>query len=207
MISQFEGIPLESLILDEIISQEEYDKLKHFSLVNEGVKCLNALNTRDISEQELYCTRVQLMHCMLLFINRLMNIFDFISKKIEYENEWITNHLTDIYYNEVYVFSDKYAEEQYERAEYYAEHPELLEEIEENEADKLHRKVNEAIWAGDTKTIIECFPQIDKDNKQIQSELTWNVAKNVMKNKKLRKLYYEKYGIKYKMRREKRKKR
>lgn len=206
VISQFEGLPLDSLLLELIITQDEYDILKHFSLVNEGKRCLNALNEREISEQELYCVRVQLLHSMLLFINRLMKIFGFIAKKMEYENEWIREHLSDVYYNEVYVFSDKYIEEQCERseaeAEYYAVHPELLEEAEENEEDQLYRKINEAIWAGNVDTIIECFPQIDKDNKQIQSGLTWSVAKNVMKNKELRELYYKKYGVKYKIRRE-----
>ena len=81
----------------------------------------------------------------------------------------------------------------------------MIEEQEESEEDRLHRKINEAIWAGDVETIKECFPKIDKDNKQIQSELTWSIAKDVMKDKELRKLYYQKYGIKYKMRREKRK--
>ena len=105
--------------------------------------------------------------------------------------------------------SDEYIQQCEERAEaeaeYYAEHPELIEEQEESEEDRLHRKINEAIWAGDVETIKECFPKIDKDNKQIQSELTWSIAKDVMKDKELRKLYYQKYGIKYKMRREKRK--
>ena len=208
VISQYDGLPFESLILDNIITQEEYDKLKHFTLLNEGVKCLNALNDKTLSEQEKYYTRVQLLHCMLLFINRLMMIFDFIAKKIEYENEWIKQHLDELYYDEIYSASDEYIQRQCERAEaeaeYYAEHPELLEEVEESEEEQLHRKINEAIWAGDEKTIIECFPQIDKNNKQIQSELTWSLAKDVMKNKELRRLYYEKYGIKYKVRKEKR---
>ena len=48
--------------------------------------------------------------------------------------------------------------------------------------------------------------KIDKNNKQIQSELTWSLAKDVMKNKELRRLYYEKYGVKYKVRKERRRK-
>ena len=75
--------------------------------------------------------------------------------------------------------------------------------MEETEEDELHRKINEAIWAGNVDVIKECFPKIDKNNKQIQSELTWNIAKDVMKDKELRKMYLEKYGVKYKMRKEK----
>lgn len=84
------------------------------------------------------------------------------------------------------------------------EHPEAFEDMEESEEDKLFEKINEAIWAGDVGTIKKCFPQIDKNDKQIQAELTWTVAKDVMKNRELRELYFQKYGVKYKVRKEKR---
>ena len=197
------------MLSQEMITQEEYDKLKHFTLLNESKKCLSLLNSKTMSEKDRYYTSVQLLHCMMLFINRLMKIFDFIALKIQTENRWIKEHLDDIYYHEIYVFSEEYIAQWEERAEaeaeYYAEHPELLEEVEESEEDQLHRKINIAIWAGDVETIKECFPQIDKNNKQIQSELTWSVAKDVMKDKELRELYFQKYGIKYKVRKEKRK--
>ena len=38
----------------------------------------------------------------------------------------------------------------------------------------------------------------------IQSMLTWKLAKDVMKDKQLRRMYYEKYGEKYKVKKEKR---
>ena len=69
--------------------------------------------------------------------------------------------------------------------------------MEESEEDRLFEKINEAIWAGDVETIKKCFPQIDKNDKQIQAELTWIVAKDVMKNRELRELYFQKYGVKY----------
>ena len=84
------------------------------------------------------------------------------------------------------------------------EYPEAFEDMEESEEDKLFEKINEAIWDGDVETIKKCFPQIDKNDKQIQAELTWTVAKDVMKNRELRELYFQKYGVKYKVRKEKR---
>lgn len=84
------------------------------------------------------------------------------------------------------------------------EYLEAFEDMEESEEDKLFEKINEAIWAGDVETIKKCFPQIDKNDKQIQAELTWTVAKDVMKNRELRELYFQKYGVKYKVRKEKR---
>lgn len=209
IVTQYERLPFESLIIENIITQDEYEQLKHFTLVNECKRCINILNSTNLEEQEEYKITIRLIYVMFMFINRLIRIFDFMSTKIERENKWIKSHLDDIYINEIYPFSDEYIQQCEERAEadaeYYAEHPELIEEQEESEEDRLHRKINEAIWAGDVETIKECFPKIDKDNKQIQSELTWSIAKDVMKDKELRKLYYQKYGIKYKMRREKRK--
>ena len=199
IVTQYERLPFESLIIENIITQDEYDQLKHFTLINECKRCINILNSTNLEEQDEYKITIRLIYVMYMFINRLIRIFDFMSTKIERENKWIKSHLDDIYFNEIYLFSDEYIQQCEERAEeeakYYAEHPELIEEQEESKEDRLHRKINEAIWAGDVETIKECFPKIDKDNKQIQSELTWSIAKDVMKDKELRKLYYQKYGI------------
>ena len=209
VVTQYERLPFERLVIDNIITQNEYDQLEHFTLLNECKRCISSLNRMNLEEPEYFKTTIKLMKVMFMFINRLIRTFDFMSTKIGIENKWIKSHLDDIYYNEIYLFSDEYIQQYQERAEaeaeYYAEHPELIAEQEESEEDRLHRKVNEAIWAGDVETIKECFPKIDKNNKQIQSELTWSVAKDVMKDKELRRLYYQKYGIKYKLRREKRK--
>lgn len=188
--------------------EEEYDNLKHFTLINECKKCIHMLSDNNMLDKDKYYTSVHLNHCMLLFMNRLARMFKFIEVQIEAENKWIKTHLDDIYYNEVYLFSDEYVEQWAERAEaeaeYYAEHPEAFEDMEESEEDRLFEKINEAIWAGDVETIKKCFPQIDKNDKQIQAELTWIVAKDVMKNRELRELYFQKYGVKYKVRKEKR---
>ena len=144
--------------------------------------------------------RIQLLHGMLLLINRILKVFPDMAKKISTENNWIKNNLDDIYINEIYPTTEAYAVQMMERmeaeAEYYAEH------LEETEEDILHCKINTAIWAGDKDIIKQCFPEIDKNNKQIQSELTWSVAKDVMKDRELRELYYKKYGEKYRMRRD-----
>lgn len=206
-ISQFRGLPLDSLLYENLISHEEYEKLKRFDIVNACRGYLSKISENTISEQEKYTLRIQLLHGMMLLMNRILKVFPDMASKISYENNWIKNNLDDIYYYEVYMNSEEYAEKMMERmeaeAEYYAEHPEELEQMEETEEDELHRKINEAIWAGNVDVIKECFPKIDKNNKQIQLELTWNIAKDVMKDKELRKMYLEKYGVKYKMRKEK----
>lgn len=210
VISQYERLPFESLLLENIITQEEYDCLKKFALFNECKRCIALLGRESLSEKEKYYTSVQLLHCMMAFINRLIRIFDLIAMKIETENVEIKEYLNEIYYNEVYIFSDEYVEQCIERgeeeAEYYAEHPELLEEAEKSAEEQLCDKILDAIWSEDVETIKKCFPEIDKNNKQIQSLLTWSVAENVMKDETLRQLYFQKYGIKYKVEKDKKRK-
>ena len=83
--------------------------------------------------------------------------------------------------------------------EYYSEHPdEIPEYTEETEEQKLHRKINEAIWRQDKDKIIELFPQISKTDIDTKKLFTWLLAEKLMKDKVLRQLYSEKYGIKYK---------
>lgn len=207
VISQLRGLPLDSLLYENLISHEEYDRLKKFDIINVCMRNLAKVSEDGVSEQEEYALRIQLLHGMMLQMNRILKVFPEMASKINSENSWIKKNLDDIYYYEVYTNSEEYLEEMRERmeaeAEYYAEHPEEWESLKETEEDKLHRKINEAIWAGNAEIIKQCFPEIDENNKQIQSELTWCVAKDVMKDKELRKMYYEKYGEKYKMRRKK----
>lgn len=209
LISQYTALPFESLLIDNIISQEEYDKLKYFSIINECKKCYHVVvNVTEKSEQEVYIARLQLLLCSMMLMNRLTKIFDFFGTMVKSENKRLEEHLNDLYFYEIYFNSEEYIQRQIEEMEWHAEHmsdnPEDYETMEESAEDKLHRKINEAIWAGDAETIKKFFPQIDKDNKQIQSELTWSLAKDVMKDKELRKMYLEKYGVKYKVRKEKR---
>lgn len=210
IISQFRDLPLDSLLYENLISHEEYERVKRFDIINVCMKNLAKISENGVSEQEQFELRIQLLHGMMLQMNRILKVFPDMASKINSENSWIKNNLDDIYIYEVYPNTEEYVEKMMERmekeAEYYAEHPDEWEPAEETEEDILHRKINTAIWAEDSKTIKQCFPKIDKNNKQIQSELTWSVAKNVMKDKELREMYYVKYGAKYKMRKEKKRK-
>ena len=209
ILSQYKGILFESLVLDNIISQEEYEAMKHFDIVNECARLFELVSRGQMERQDEYRTKIQLMHGMTIFINRMMRIFDQIVKSAKIDNERIKNYLDDIWYHEVYVNSEEYVErcmkEMESRAQYYDEHPELIDVYEEDgEEDQLYKKINTAIWSCDVETIKKCFPEIDKNNKGIQSMLTWKLAKDVMKDKQLRRMYYEKYGEKYKVKKEKR---
>ena len=58
IISQYEGLPFESLLLDNIITQEEYDNLKHFTLINECKKCIHMLSDNNMLDKDKYYTSV-----------------------------------------------------------------------------------------------------------------------------------------------------
>lgn len=124
-----------------------------------------------------------------------MNISCFLLKILKnYQQE---KYFDDLYFREVIEISEEFIREMEERAEaeYYAEHPELLEET---ERDILEQKILEGIWDEDKEKIKKNFAEIDPKDKGIQNDLTMCIAKKVMKDRKLRRLYYEKYGIKYK---------
>lgn len=207
VISQFRGLPLDSLLYENLISHEEYERLKKFDIINVCMRNLSKISENHLSKKEEYALRIQLIHGMMLQMNRILIVFPDMAKRINYENGWIKKNLDNMYLYEVYPTTEEYAVQMMERMEaeeeYYAEHPEEWEPVEETEEEILHRRINTAIWAGDTETIKQCFPAIDKSNKQIQAELTWSVAKDVMRDRELREMYYRKYGERYKLRRDK----
>lgn len=209
VISQLRGLPLDSLLFENLISHEEYERLKKFDIINVCMGNLSKISENDLSVKEEYALRIQLIHGMMLQMNRILMVFPDMAKRINCENDWIKKNLDDIYIYEVYPTTEEYAVQMMERmeaeAEYYAEHPEAMEPVEETEEEILHRRINTAIWAGDRETIKQYFPEIDRNNKQIQAELTWSVAKSVMKDKELREMYYKKYGKRYKLRKDKNK--
>lgn len=209
VISQLRGLPLDSLLFENLISHEEYERLKKFDIINVCMSNLSKISENDLSVKEEYALRIQLIHGMMLQMNRILMVFPDMAKRINCENDWIKKNLDDIYIYEVYPTTEEYAVQMMERmeaeAEYYAEHPEAMEPVEETEEEILHRRINTAIWAGDRETIKQYFPEIDRNNKQIQAELTWSVAKSVMKDKELREMYYKKYGKRYKLRKDKNK--
>lgn len=209
VISQLSGLPLDSLLFENLISHDEYEGLKKFDIINVCIGNLSKISENNLSVKEEYALRIQLIHGMMLQMNRILMVFPDMAKRINFENDWIKKNLDDIYIYEVYPTTEEYAVQMMKRmeaeAEYYAEHPEALEPVEETEEEILHRRINTAIWAGDRETIKQYFPEIDKNDKQIQAELTWSVAKSVMKDKELREMYYKKYGKRYKLRKDKKK--
>lgn len=64
----------------------------------------------------------------------MSKILDVVGRKIKSENYKLDNYFDDLYFREVIETSEEFIREMEERAEadaeYYAEHPELLEETE-----------------------------------------------------------------------------
>lgn len=198
---------MDSLLYENLISHEEYDKLKKFYIINECTKNLIQISENNKSEQEKYELKIQLLHGMMLLMNQILNVFPDMASRINSENSWIKEKLENIYTYEVYPNTEEYVVSMLERmvaeSAYYQEYPAEWETVEKTKENILHSKIIAAIWVGDVETIKQCFPNIDNSNKQIQSDLTWSLAKYIMKDKELRQMYYEKYGVKYKIRKNK----
>lgn len=199
MYGKYYDLPLDDMLYQELITEEQYSKLKNYHIVDKCKKLVDQLEKDELTDQKKYEIRIQLFHGTILQINRMSRTLDVVRRKIKSENYNLESYFDDLYFREVIETSEEFIREMEERAEaeaeYYAEHPELLEET---ERDILEQKILEGIWNQDIEKIKNNFAEIDPEDKRIQNDLTMCIAKKVMKDRKLRKLYYEKYGIKYK---------
>lgn len=203
LVSLYYSIPFDTLLWENLISQDEYNTLKSFRLVDECKERIYITGKEKIDSQVKYIEHIKLFTSIMLLIKKIINTFDFIKTNAEYHNKDIVGHLDDKYYSDVYCNSEEYViqhQEKYEaEMEYYSEHPDKIPEYtEETEEQKLHRKINEAIWSKNKDKIIELFPQVSKTDIDTKKLFTWQLAEKLMKDKVLRQLYFEKYGIKYK---------
>lgn len=199
MYGKYYDLPLDDMLYQELITEEQYSKLKDYGITDECRNCIDKLERDELTDQKGYEIRARLFHGTILQINRMSKILDVVGRKIKSENYKLDNYFDDLYFREVIETSEEFIREMEERAEadaeYYAEHPELLEET---ERDILEQKILEGIWDEDKEKIKKNFAEIDPKDKGIQNDLTMCIAKKVMKDRELRRLYYEKYGIKYK---------
>lgn len=89
VISQFRGLPLDSLLYENLISHEEYERLKKFDIINVCMRNLSKISENHLSKKEEYALRIQLIHGMMLQMNRILIVFPDMAKRINYENGWI----------------------------------------------------------------------------------------------------------------------
>ena len=197
LISQYKTLPLETLLLDDVISKEEYNKLKNYTPIETCERNIYELEKNNISEQERYVAAIQLMKISYGIMNKLIFMFDFIGQILLEENDYIKMNLDTTWYSNYYVYSDEYISNEIERSQHPREEHAVLEETEENADMELHNRLMFAIFMDDVDEMKKLFSEIDKNNKIMQKELTSESAKTVMKDKDLRKMYQEKYGMKY----------
>ena len=115
-----------------------------------------------------------------------------------------------MYFDEIYTQSDAYIEEQINRGqaemEYYAEHPEILEELERQyneresatEEDRYLEDLENCIIAFSEYSIDEILAKLDKNSSKVRSFfLQDSIRHALLKKRKLRKAVAVKYGKNY----------
>lgn len=197
LLKLYSDIPLDSLLFDNVISEEENNALKRSYIFLACKDKLSEVKGTKIDNQKTYVLFVDLLYTITSLLIKVINTFNFIQNQVGYENENIINHLEDKYFYEVYSQTEEYVLQEVERAESEMEDYEQPYE-EETDKKKLYRNINTAIWSRDKKEIIKLFPQIDKDDSEIKKLFIWRISARLMKDKLLRQMYLDKFGVKYK---------
>lgn len=129
-LTLYKAIPFESLLLENIISQQEYDELKNFELVERCVESLGQIDNSDLENQDKYIRKVDLLGNIQLLVNRMIMLLEYVEPEMEYNDEQLMIGFDNLYFNEVYSKSDEYMEKeldyQMHLEKYYEEHPEEL---------------------------------------------------------------------------------
>lgn len=139
-----------------------------------------------------------------------ISTLDYCKEKVQVTENHIKNNLSDRYYNEVYLQSEEYIQDQIERHEseqqYYNDHPEELEEkLRQN--DEWENKTSEdknledlyfAICGFSSHTIEAVAAKLDKSShKVLQFLVQEDIQAELKKNRKKRKIIKKIFGDDY----------
>ena len=156
LVSELKHIPKQSYYLERLLTSEELNGLSSNLFIDKYSEY--ASHIKEFWDYEI----IDYQKCLTMFKLTLSCCCQIIStleecrKRVEIEENAISDEIAEIYFREVYSQSEEYIEQEIEKAiaqqEYYDEHPELLEELEAQYEE----------WENETPTDrtikeIECF--------------------------------------------------
>ncbi len=211
LASEIKNFPKQELYIQGIINDEEYkDLIGEYSKDEYWniVKNLNNFRAEEIKDYEM-CIRF--MRANIWICSKIIKAIGNV-KKVCSKEENIKDTLSEKYFNEVEVFTEKYIEWEIQQAEmmneYYNEHPELLEEAqaawdaEENQTpterniSALSYYIFGMCWgSGPIEEILENLNPEDEVVKNYFS--SDEVKKELKKNRRIRKSVNNIYGKNY----------
>lgn len=210
LISELKHLPRQEYFLRGVLSQKEYSML-----VNQHVNDQYLAYAERIDEfwddEIIDINRcIQFLRMTLYITSKTISVFDFAAKKAQYKEEFIKERIAQLYFDEVYSQSDEYIESQIrkgqEEMEYYAEHPEIVEELNrryeewENatEEDRDLDNLSNCIIGFSEYSMADILKKLDKDSKKVQAFFNQESIKEALrKDRKHRKIIATQYGKHY----------
>lgn len=208
--AELKRLSKQEYFLKGILSQKECDNLISSIIIDEYMKEFDQLNDFWNVEIKDYNKCIKLLGIMLCICSKNIKTFPYAKKIAEDKEKDIKERMNELYYNEVYCNSEEYSQNQMERskdeAEYYEEHLEELELIEnqreeyENETkeDKILNDLYLCICGFSIYEIDELLNKLNSNSEKVILFLKQEkIQKELKKKRKLKKAIRNKFGKDY----------
>lgn len=210
LIAELRHLPKQEFFLRGLLSEKEYT-----TLINQHANDQYLAYAERIHEfwndEILDLQRcIRFLRMTLYITARTISVFDFAVTEAEVREKDIKERIDQLYFDEIFTQSDAYIEEQINRGqaemEYYAEHPEILEELEHQyneceiatEEDRYLEDLANCIIAFSEYSIDDILAKLDKNSPKVRAFfLQDSIRQALLKKRKLRKVVAVKYGKNY----------
>ena len=196
LVSEIRHLPKQSYYLQGIITKDEMNSLSSNLFIDKYTEYVSHIKEFWDNEVIDYDKCLTLLRITISCCCQVISTFEECKANVKNEESAIKKVIEELYYNEVYCKSEEYIIDQNERAEaeqaYYAEHPELIEELEaqyeqwENETptDRAIRDMECLFFGFSAYSLEELLKRSDKtDPKLLNFFKRKDVKKTIKKHK------------------------
>ena len=206
LISHLRHLPRQQYYLSGLLTEEEYR-----GLVNDAANdsyMSYAEHIEEFWDDEVLDLQkcVQFLRMTIYITSKTIASFDYAVKKAKKIDDDMKKEISQLYFDEIYSQSEEYVMSQMENEkakwEYYAEHPDELEELEKQfdrtEEDFLLDELSGSICGFSEYDVPELLDKLDKDSSKVKDFFNQAyIRKAIKKKRKINSIIKAKYGKKY----------
>lgn len=209
LASEIRHMPKQSYYLQGLLTEKELNNLSSNLFIDKYTEYVSHLKEFWDNEIIDYNKCLTLLRVTLSCCCQVISTFEKCKKDVMNEEVSIKEEMEYIYYNEVYCKSEEYINSQIEQAEaeqaYYDEHPELIEELEEqcekweNETptDRAIRDMECLFFGFSAYSFDELLKRADKSDPKLLAFFKRKEIKKTIKKHKFKKIIISNYGKEY----------